>query len=133
MGVSTDAILVFGFDCGETQPIKDWIDDLIAEEAHLIRPAGSWDNPDVRAYHDARREAIEACPVDIVDHCSGEYPMYVVALRGSEIRSSRGHSTVIDPAALNVAPERIVAMKAWCEAHGIQWREPSWLLVSYWG
>jgi hypothetical protein len=92
----------------------------------------NYNSPDWEKYWEAQRAAEAACPVDIVSHCSGEYPMYIVAIRGTERTANRGSPEVIDPASLAVPAEKIEAAKAWCEAHRIEWQEPHWLLCSMW-
>jgi len=145
MGVSTDAILAFGFDLGdeedqslasrlgaaddEFEDFEDWI----AVQAGAVYPAGhsGIDSPEYQAYRAKRDAAISACPVEMVMHCSHDYPMHFIAVRGTKSRAWRGSPQAI--IAGPVAPELIDAMRAFCEAHGIEWQEPAWHIFSMWG
>ena len=151
MGVSTHAILAFGFDLGEAEdkslaerfgaaPDDDEdgesfeFDDWIARQAGAIYPEGhsGIDSPEYRAYSEARDAAIAACPVEIITLCSYDYPMYFLALRGKKQRAWRGSPVVVDTTA---APDayRIASMRKFCEEHGIDWQEPQWHIFSLWG
>jgi hypothetical protein len=143
MGQSTDAILVFGFDVGEENPLQKVagddeddspeLDVILAARAGLVRPStADYKAPEWTKYW-AEKEALEkASPLEIVRHCSGDYPMYIMAVRGTKTRANRGYPSVIDPAALAVTPEKIEAAKALCAELGIEWQEPKWLLCSMW-
>lgn len=146
MGVSTDAILAFGFDLGDEddgtlaerfsaeEDGDDFdFDDWIAKQAGAIYPAGhaGIDSPEYVSYSEKRNAALAACPVEVITHCSYDYPMHFLALRGTEARAWRGHprSVQTEPP----QPERISAMRAFCEEHGIEWQEPQWHIFSMWG
>ena len=142
MGQSTNAILAFGFDLGEpseellkafgTDPDNDSSIDFeqwIETQAGLVYPAGGTDKA-YRAYRKARDAAAAACPVDLITHCSGDYPMYFLAVRGTEMTAHRGDPTAVTIEA--VAPEKIQAMRELCEKHGIEWKEPGWHIFSMW-
>jgi len=135
MGVSTDAILTFGIDLNdelpafltnaETEEEHDDLDDFLAHEAGLT----DWR---AEGHYEKKRALVESCPVEIVRHCSGEYTMYILAVRGTVRTAYRGHLTEIDPTSLVVSPEKIVSFKKWCEDHGVEYQEPKWFLVSFW-
>jgi hypothetical protein len=148
MGVSTDAILAFGFDLGDEEDkslaarfgveepddgesfdFEDWL----GEQAGAVYPAGhsGIDSPEYRAYSEKRNAAIDACPVEVVMHCSYDYPMHFLALRGTKQRAWRGSPKAV--ATEGPAPEQIAAMRQFCEQHGIEWQEPAWHIFSMWG
>lgn len=146
MGVSTDAILAFGFnlvDEGDDKTLAERFgaedegdfdfEEWLAERAGAVYPENhsGIDSPEYQAYSQARRAAIAACPVEIILHCSYDYPMYFLALRGSQKRANRGYPQAITTEA--PSQERIAAMRALCEQHGIDWQEPSWHIFSLWG
>lgn len=139
MGQSTDGILVFGFDLGVEDESPDFLGefddltDLLSDEAGLTEWRNDFTDAQSSAYFKTRRELEAACPVDIVLHCSGDYPMYILAIRGYEYSASRGSPEIIEMDKLIVDDAKIQAAKEWCEAHGIEWQEPKWVLASYWG
>ena len=134
MGVSTDAIVAFGFNLGEEWPdglkINDDdedstdFEDWIAEHLGL----GDWQ---AEGYWERKREAVAAFPVDIITHCSYDYPEYFIAVRGTEQRARRGYPEKLEVP--EVGRAKIEAMREFCEKHGIEWEEPSWHIFSLWG
>jgi hypothetical protein len=148
MGVSTDAILAFGFNLldeeeslaalfGEQSKDDDGeafeFDDWIARQAGATYPEGhsGINSPEYRAYAAKRDAAIAACPVEIITHCSYDSPMYFLALRGTETRAWRGSPKAVETPP--PAPEQIDAMLAFCVSHRIEWKEPAWHIFSLWG
>lgn len=144
MGVSTDAILAFGFDLGDDEDVslaerfgadsEDFdFGDWIAAQAGAVYPEGhsGIESPEYTAYWETRQAAIEACPVEVITHCSYDYPMYFLAVRGTESRAWRGHPQAVTTG--EVAPEKVAAMREFCEKHGIEWKEPRWHIFSLWG
>jgi hypothetical protein len=146
MGTSTDAILAFGFDLGEQEELPDALlaacrdddeggfafDSLVAKEIGLVEPThGNYEAPEWPAHWKAKREAEAAYPLDLIGHCSGDYRMWFLAVRGTEQRARRG-----SPVAINELPQppadRIEAMRAFCEGYGIEWQEPRWYIFSDW-
>lgn len=134
MGQSTDGILAFGVDFGEDieMPWGDDFEEYLHEEASLIWKSGMSDEESSK-YFAACRKVEAACPVEVVIHCSLDYPMYILAVRGTHTSASRGYPEAIDPKELIVQEEKIAAAKAWCEKLDIQWDNPQWLLCSLWG
>lgn len=141
MGVSTDALLAFGVDLGDEYPesllneddegdFESWVLDHVG----LARPTVSdYGHPDWVAYFAKRNEILETFPVDLELHCSYDYPMYILCVRGTRKRASRGSPESLDASALTVTPEQVAAFKAFCEEHDIDAGEPGWLLFSMWG
>lgn len=136
MTTSTDAILAYGFDLGEDRPefldgYEDF-EDFIVEQARLIMPeTDDYKDPAWKAYWQAKREAVAAYPIELITHCSCEYPMYFLAVRGTEIQASRGTPVRLE---MNLPPtkEQLRAMQTFCEQRGIEWQMPGWHLFSYW-
>lgn len=147
MGVSTDAILAFGFDLGDSEdmPIAERFgavaedgesfdfEEWLAVKAGAVYPLGhsGIDSEAYKTYSARRDAAISACPVDLVMHCSYDYPMYFLALRGSKTKAWRGYPQVV--ATPRPMPEQIEAMKSFCADHRIEWQEPNWHIFSMWG
>lgn len=126
MGTSTDAILVFGIELeeehepwGEEQDEDDWLEK---------------DGRDILGLQGEKQyEIVNLHPVEIVQHCSYEYPMYVLAIRGTEKRAWRGEPLHITLEELKIPTGNVALLKAFCERHNIEWEEPKWLLCSMWG
>jgi hypothetical protein len=140
MGVSTNAILVFGVELGEDVPESllgedgsfDF-EDILAADAGLFEPICGTENLST-PYWEAKRKAVAEAPVELVWHCSGEYPMYILGVPGTEKTANRGHPRTVTPSDFATpSDEKIEAFKKWCEDHDIVLEaEPAWLLCSYW-
>lgn len=154
MGQSTNAMLAYGYDLGGEEgwklqglgeygelPELPWLDDdfqSAAERRLLAELAGfteTWSS-DNDGYFTRAREAKARLGVEFDTHCSGDYPMFLLATK--VITVYRGSVEEIDMAALAVEPE----MNGWDEklraaldALGItpQQERARWLLCSYWG
>ncbi len=137
MGVSTDAIVAFGFDLGEDLPQSllpddDGDDYFDFEEWYLAKVGIEYQETDETGeYRKAREEALASCPVEIITHCSYDYPMYFLALTGTRTTASRGCPQEIDPE--RVADDRILEMCRFCQWAGVDWVEPKWQVFSVWG
>jgi hypothetical protein len=136
MGQSTDALMAFGFDLGEELPdsFTAGAEDGFEADEFLLRDydAGipEW-TPGVGSdYWGKKDEALAKLPVDVITHCSGEYPMYFLAVRGTSRRATRGTPVVADQYQIGV--DQIAALRTFCEKHGIEWREPRWHIFSMW-
>lgn len=142
MGQSTNAIMAFGFDLGEELPDSfeanaedDGEDDGGFEsDDFLLRDydAGipEWQpglSPD---YWKDKRDALAKIPVDLIQHCSGDYPMYFLAVRGTQRTATRGNPT--QASQYLIGQDEIDALRAFCDKHGIEWQEPKWYIFSMW-
>jgi hypothetical protein len=136
MGVSTNALMAFGFDLGEERPesFTDSDEGYFEADEFLLRDfdAGipEWTPGVGPDYWDNKSAALAKIPVDIIEHCSGEYPMYFLAVRGTECEARRGYPSVAEQR--EIAAAEIDAMRAFCEKHGIEWQEPRWYIFSMW-
>jgi hypothetical protein len=74
-------------------------------------------------------------PVELVNVCSHEYPIYIVALKGTVITANRGFPQSFDPASLIVTDEQRNTLIEFCRTHNIDTgdAEPKWYLSSLWG
>lgn len=140
MGVSTNAILAFGFDLGEELPRSlhdpdseerfDFLEFIRREAGLEPYQAGG----DITAYLKASDDLEAAFPVDIVEHCSAGCPMYFLAFRGTVQIARRGYPEKVmnmhaDPILVTA---KVEAFRAFCDKHGIEGRAPKWHLFSYW-
>ena len=73
-------------------------------------------------------------PVKLVNYCSGDCPMYALAVPSSFIRAGRGCPRGFDPALMAVTDAERDALLKFFADHGIEApSDPKWLLTSYWG
>lgn len=141
MSISSDGQLIFGFEIGEEDEKPDFLFDEDGEEIEfddfICNLAGltEWhpDLPNADEIWEKRSQAIKSCPVDLATHCSYDYPMYILAVRGERFTAWRGHTVEIDTDLLKVSEDSITAMKEWCGRNNIEFKEPKWLLCSMYG
>ena len=146
MGQSTDALLMFGVSLGDGEDME-WPPELVEPDdgdagypdlqgwidrrAGLQRPqTEDYKDPTWSAYWQAQRAAKAACPIELISHCSSDYPMWVVALRDTVQRANRGHPTT--PTMREISDADRAALKGFCEEFGLPWSEPAWVLASDW-
>lgn len=121
MGVSTDAILFYGFtfydqDSGAPEGFE-----------HLEGAA-----EDAWTFHNW---STDSKYVEIDTHCSNGSPMYFVSVKKPGWVAWRGRAVEIDPAVMGDAAQRLwdLQIKEFCEEHNIPYQQPKWFLASYWG
>jgi len=96
-------------------------------------------NKAVKAYFQERRdfeETMPDLPVEMVNMCSGDYPVYILSSSVLQMSASRGYPQEIDLDAINSCD--FVKMHNdiidFCNAHDIEVPEdPKLYLSSYWG
>lgn len=138
MGQSTDAFLFFGFSLGEdTESLSDWEKKYAAKKG-VQEPTEEYDDFDpvvvdkYNAYWDRCRELVDLEPCTIAFHCSGDYPIYYVAIKRTVSRASRGYPKEINPAELADNCGERQALLAFCELMDIPPQSPKWWLASRW-
>lgn len=159
MGQSTNAMLMYGYHLGgpdggwEIQQADEfggldvnqipWLrlddeSDFITQAEQKLLESVGFTETDWQAdgYFDRERAAEARLGVTFESHCSGDYPMWVLA--AAEMTAYRGDARIVDLAAL----AQQVADEGWddklaaaVEALGITPKQakPAWLLCSYWG
>lgn len=152
MGQSTDAILCYGVEFEEGYEFPwdqgDWKGDFERWWAEGVRGFkfskqvyGESDrlpgvtDADVSNYWGEYYAFLKAnpLPVELVHHCSGDYPMYILAVTGTVTTASRGYPKVIERTPRTGA-EKAEDFHQFCNEHGIELDKPlQWLLCSYWG
>jgi hypothetical protein len=155
MGTSTDGQLCFGISFEEdfefpwkTEEDNNDIDAwwlIVSGFKASFSPYDSSGNykdsiivgdPRINAYHTEVREWNEEnpLPVELVYHCSYDYPMFILAVKGTMTSASRGYPCEINPDELKVSDEKIAELKGFCEKYNIETDdEPKWWLSSLWG
>jgi hypothetical protein len=140
MGTSTDGILFYGF------PIEE--DGANANVLAGLTPEGEEIEPEVDDYDPSDEDSVwaekfglkeeavwehrEKYPVEIVHHCSSEYPMYGIAVRESHLSTRRGHPKEVK--SFEVQPNWDSRLRGFCKVYGLVPPEKfGWYLASYWG
>jgi len=77
-------------------------------------------------------------PVEMINYCSIDYPMWILAVPNIGIRCHRGDPTPFELRELGDTPESFSAnakaMMEFLTKHNLKYREgPGWFLSSYWG
>ena len=108
MGTSTNGILCYGIEVQDD-----------TNEHYSINE--KFENISVGMYKDK-----------VVWHCSSDYKMFIIAAKDSVTSASRGYPEKFG--------QRICRDLKWeeevreaCAALGVEYRQPQWLLCSYWG
>jgi len=116
MGVSTDAILVFGLSLPEGSDGEEVVNLVMEDE-------DNWE----------RLEKLQRkIGAEVVEHCSTGCPMYVI---GVKIRKAwRGQPVAIDPAKLKATKKDVGAIRALCKSLGVAFdaKKCAWWLCSHW-
>lgn len=156
MGVSTNAMLVYGYDLGSDEGWKvreadeggydltvDWYDEdhedgFVEQAENRLLAAAGFTETDYRAdgYFDRKAEAERNIGVEFESHCSGDYPMWLLAAH--KITVYRGDVKAIDLAALSLDPSRgdwDAKLRNALTVLGLTptQEQAAWLLCSYWG
>lgn len=95
-----------------------------------------WFEGEAKAYFDAKGKLEDASPVEIVMHCSYDYPMYILALKGTHLFASRGTPKKVNFERLNslVTEEKLAEARKFCAEYGLpEFYGADWLLFSMWG
>lgn len=159
MGQSTNAMLMYGYHLGSENsgwelqglgeygelPTLDWYDpenedsddfQSAAERKLMAEIAGfteEWSSG-AEGYFDRERDAKARLGVEFDTHCSGSYPMYVLATK--VITVHRGDVKEIAPAQdLTVQPDWDAKLRTALNVLGLNPTQQTarWLLCSYWG
>lgn len=152
MGTSTDGILFYGalledeaeFPWSESETIEDWwlynvcefkheqpIYDLDGNYLDGVEPT----NEAYELYFQELREARKKypMPVELVTHCSGDYPMYAICFPNTEITASRGRPLSIDINDFGGTEHMAETVSKFCARFNLEIDKPNWYLASYWG
>lgn len=139
MGQSTDAILAFGVDLGESGsfPWDDSGDDFEtwwAAQNGVSEPEEEYSESTKglhQEYWERKRKLEKQCPVELITHCHSDSPMYVLALRGTKTEANRGYPEPLPYIITTPNPEGLVKF---AQKYNIKLdKAPQWLLFSYWG
>lgn len=110
MGVSTDAIIIYGTPIGNL----DELERSMTEE--------EWDNLIETFYISEDR-------FGLIMHCSIDYPEYFI---GYEVaRAYRGYPMKIEDARYTIINDNKI--KEFCDSYELPYSQPTYYLASYWG
>lgn len=116
MGVSTDAILVFGISLPEGSDGEQIINCVMENEEN-------WQ----------RLEKLQRkIGAEVVEHCSSGYPMYMIGVKLK--KAWRGQPVAIDLAKLKATQKDVKAIRALCAALEVPFdaKKCKWWLCSHW-
>jgi hypothetical protein len=111
--------------------------DFSAEATNRLLAAAGFTETDWKAdgFFNRKRDAEARIGVEVVSHCSGIYPMWL--LSAYQVTAARGYPKGLDLAELAglVDTDGLDAKLAWAaDALGLTpTGKPGWLLCSYWG
>lgn len=126
MGVSTDAILVFGMQVEADSEDSEKIETFLGDDENEDGDAG-WQRVE---------KAEKKTGAEIVYHCSGEYTMYIIGVHG--MTANRGYPIEVNLKKLERTEREVKAdLKAiedLCGCVGISFRPKKckWWLCSNW-
>ena len=141
MGISTDGIICFGilFEEGHTFPWQESLDDLgeevyddYADPEEWYAKQKGWD----KNVHQWSWQWVKENPLPfkLVNYCSGDCPMWILAVPETVNECSRGYPEALNPRAFTVEDYRINELLNFCAAYNITVPDiPKWYLCSYWG
>ena len=76
-------------------------------------------------------------PVEIVNYCAGECPMFILAIPGTVKTASRGYPLRFVPKDLEAmipSFDIVQTLRSFCKKYELKYQgPPSWFLSSYWG
>lgn len=156
MGVSTNGQISYGilfeegfefpWDCEQFDgDIEDWWKSANGyqnpefdpyDERGDYKPGVTKDDPRIAAYHGHAREWLQAnpVPVELVNCCSADCPIYILSLPEFGATANRGYPQAFHPTLLVERPEHAQQLVDFCAKYGIETSdEPKWWLSSYWG
>lgn len=122
MGQSTDGILFYGVAFGEDAP-----EALQGEENFARYLAGVTDKTADIPYREQDR-LLKESGVEIVRYCSGDYPMYGLAVAGAIHQVARGYAVELGQ---KIEAPKSEALREVLKKFNVT-TEPQWVLVSDW-
>lgn len=139
MGVSTDAILFYGFHIkegeepwGEDEACDD-VEKWLAARLGVHQPLVPFEGNEAihQEYWKECREALKPIDGMLGFHCSNSYPMAYVCATGKN--AGRGYPEKLESFAVPEDAER--RLRRFCAVAGINYdeQEVGWWLASYWG
>jgi hypothetical protein len=157
VGISSDGILVYGYDLGDEpengyQDTPEWLKKAEEEsefenfaesaEIYLLAQSGFTDTDwESEGYWERKRAAEEQMGVEILYHCAYEYPMFIITVKDkrAQFRAYRGQPISLGIDQLNIpsfVKEEWDAKLKWAsDLLGFKTtnERPTWILTSILG
>lgn len=157
MGVSTNGQICFGI-LFEEDTVFPWNDEKYGQDIDewWLVEVLKW-KPSVEIYNDEggyiggvkpSREVIDnyyeergnfinnspKLPIKEVNYCSGDYPIYILAVPSTYLCAYRGDPVGFSPSSLDVSFSEIDVLLKFCKDYDIKHEDgPKWYLSSCWG
>jgi len=152
MGLSTNGEISYGvlFDEGYEFPwgdkdIDDWwldvngfkhsfeIFDEHGEYLNGVRPSDDVIDKWFEEKEDFKK-TIPPLPVEMVNYCSGDYPMYILAIPGTVQTANRGYPTKVSPGDMMISDSSLNSFREFITRFELKPSDTeNWYLTSYMG
>lgn len=110
--------------------------ELFDEKGNWIEPRQSKEIED-KYFQEQRdfEETHEKLPYELVNYCSDDYPMYILAITKTCMIARRGYPEKFSPQEMEmISQEENTDLSDFCKKYGIETEgKPGWYLSSYWG
>ena len=116
--------------------VKKWNPpfELYDESGEFLPGMETDENIDVYYESKYKFKSENPLPVELVNVCSAEYPIYGLAVLGTYMFASRGYPESFNPLDLTFTKENLDKLLNFLDETGIESdSEPQWYLSSYWG
>jgi len=156
MGVSTDAIIFYGIPGAEDgteieglypyegltdeqeslmERLKNDCDSTLLElYGFMEKWRSDFKGNERDEYYERRKKVQDQILCDIGFHCSDSYSMPYIYYKGAGAYASRGYTVDISGMILTMPnPEWDIEIKSFCEKIKVNYTQPKWYLVSWWG
>ncbi len=156
MGISSDAILFYGFSYDEEIDLADLIededfqddewDDYYCKKHNLIEPEWPKDyesraikaltpeeSAERKVWREKKEEILSQCGAGIRFHCHGDYPIPYIYAKDSRVAAGRGDVVDISVEKLTIQKDWDSKIEKFCKVMGIEKKPCGWKLVSYMG
>jgi len=152
MSVSTDGQLCFGsmFDEGYEFPWDEdrfggeieywWLEELGWKPPVEVYDEGGRridgvEDSDIAKYYGDRRAILKANPLPVqpVNYCSGECPMYILAVPSTCLSAYRGYPKSLSPGEFTVDDADLESFNIFCRNYDLLEGPTTWWLSSYTG
>jgi hypothetical protein len=122
-----------------------WVFDVLdfRHSFEIFTPEGDWiggkewPKEKINQYYEERESFEEQnpeLPVVLVNYCSSEYPIYILAIPETYFEANRGYPKEFSPPNLTITDDQKDILINFCNDHDIEFDdEPGWYLSSYWG
>jgi len=110
--------------------------ELFDEQGRWIEPRKSKEIED-KYFQEERdfEDSHESLPYELVNYCSGDYPMYILAIKKTCMSAKRGYPEKFDLQDMElISQEEDSDLVEFCSKYKLEIAdEPNWYLSSYWG